>query len=145
MWMYYYNNLRKSISKWQFGGWSVLTRWCFSYNGVDSIVFVSGKINSQAYQRVLESHLLLDTDFLMKENWKFLKENWPANISKRTKHWFLVTMFKLWNGQLSSTSQPNRELGRWLSWNRSCNWETFYIIKKVEKLLPKMNCIKQTS
>ncbi len=36
----------------------------FAYNGVGSIAFVSGKINSEAYQSDLASHLLPNAEFL---------------------------------------------------------------------------------
>ncbi len=69
-WKYYWYDLRKEkeiFSRRQFSGVSVMTWGCFAYNGVDSIVFVSGKMNSEAYQRVLANHLLPNAEFLARK------------------------------------------------------------------------------
>ena len=58
----------------------------FAYNGADSIGFISGKINSQSHQHVLESHLLRNAEFLAGEKWKFQQDNAPVHASNSTKH-----------------------------------------------------------
>ncbi|GBM37290.1 Transposable element Tc3 transposase [Araneus ventricosus] len=63
---------------------------CFAYNGVGSIAFVSGKMNSQACQSVLASHLLPNAEFLPGENWKYEQDNAPIHSSNTTKNWFQV-------------------------------------------------------
>ncbi|GBN72599.1 Transposable element Tc3 transposase [Araneus ventricosus] len=66
-WKNYWHDLRKEkemFSKRQLGGGSVMSWGYFAYNGVGSITFVSGKMNSQAYQIVLASHLLPNAEFL---------------------------------------------------------------------------------
>lgn len=92
-WKYYWHDLRKEkeiFSKRQLGGGSVMTWGCFAYNGVGSIAFVSGKMNSQAYQSVLASHLLPNAEFLAGENWKYQQDNAPIHTSNSTKNWFQV-------------------------------------------------------
>ena len=72
----------------------------FAYNNLSAIMFVSGKMNSQAYQRVLESHFFFfiffpNVSFFAGENLKFHPKNSPAHASNRTKLWFVWSMFKL--------------------------------------------------
>ncbi|GBM84869.1 Transposable element Tc3 transposase [Araneus ventricosus] len=86
---YHWHDLRKEkeiFSKCQLGGCSVMTWGCFSYNGVGSIAFVSGKMNSRAYQSVLASHLSPNAG----ENWKCQPDNAPTHSSNSTKNWFQV-------------------------------------------------------
>lgn len=61
---------------------------CFTYNGGSSVSFVSGKINSQAYQSVLASHILPNAKFLAVENFKYQQDNAPIHSSNSTKNWF---------------------------------------------------------
>ncbi len=65
-WKYYWHDLRNEkeiFSRCQFSVGSVI--WgCFTYNGVGSVAFVSSKMNSEAYQSVLASHLLPNAEFL---------------------------------------------------------------------------------
>jgi hypothetical protein len=66
-WKYYWHDFSKEkeiFSRRQFSGGSMMTCGCFAYNGVGSIAFVSGKMNSEAYQNVLASHLLPNVEFL---------------------------------------------------------------------------------
>ena len=64
-------DLRKGkeiFSKCQLGGSSVMIWRCFAYSDESSVVFVLSKMNSQSYQCVLESHLLLNAEFVAGEN-----------------------------------------------------------------------------
>ncbi|GBM85415.1 Transposable element Tc3 transposase [Araneus ventricosus] len=63
---------------------------CFAYIGVGSVAFVSGKMNSQANQSVLPSHLLSNAEFLAGDNWKYQQDNAPIHSSNSTKNWFQV-------------------------------------------------------
>ena len=72
-----------------------MTWRCFAYNGVGSIMFALSKMNSQVYQCVLESHLLLNAEFLARENLKFQQDNAPVHTSNSTKHSFLVNNVKI--------------------------------------------------
>ncbi|GBM02370.1 Transposable element Tc3 transposase [Araneus ventricosus] len=67
-----------------------MTWGCFAYNGASSIAFVSGKMNSQAYQSALASHLSPNAEFLAVENWKYQQDNAPIHLSNSTKNWFQV-------------------------------------------------------
>ncbi|GBL78602.1 hypothetical protein AVEN_65193-1 [Araneus ventricosus] len=88
-----------------------MTWGCFAYNGVGSIAFVSGKMNSQAYQSAFSSHLLLNAEFLAVENWKYQQDNAPIHSSNSTKYWFQVNNVETlkWPAKISR-SQPNKEL-----------------------------------
>ena len=92
-WKCYWHDLRREkaiFSKRQCGGGSVMTWGCFSYNGVGSIAFFSGRMNSQVYQSILESHLLPNAECLAGKNWKYQQDNAPIHTSKSTKHWLQV-------------------------------------------------------
>ena len=71
-----------------------MTWECFAYNCVGSIVFVSGKMNSQAYQHVLGKYLLPNAGFLTKENLKFRQGNALVHANNSIEHWFLVNNVK---------------------------------------------------
>lgn len=90
-WKCYWHDLRKEkevFSKRQFGGASIMTWGCFSFNGVGSLAFISGKMNSVAYKEVLEDHLLPNAVDLAGEKWVFQQDNAPIHNSKLMKTWF---------------------------------------------------------
>ena len=96
---HYSHDLRKEkevFSKRQLGGGSVMSWRNFACIDMGSILFVSGKINSQSYQRILKSHLLPNAGFLAGENLKFQPGNAPVHMSNGTKLWFLVNSVETW-------------------------------------------------
>ena len=92
----YWHDLKKEkekLPKRQLDGGSVIIwRRCFACNGVGSIAFVSDNMNSQAYQRVLGSHFLSNTEFRTGENMRLQKDNAPVHASNTRKHSFLVNI-----------------------------------------------------
>ena len=74
----------------------------FACIDMGSILFVSGKINSQSYQRILKSHLLPNAGFLAGENLKFQPGNAPVHMSNGTKLWFLVNSVETWKWPVKS-------------------------------------------
>lgn len=58
----------KKFSTRQFGGGSIKSYGCFSFNDVDSLVFLSGKVNSKTYLQTLYNHFSPVETLLGREN-----------------------------------------------------------------------------
>ncbi|KFM58041.1 Transposable element Tc3 transposase, partial [Stegodyphus mimosarum] len=86
-WNFYWHDIKNEkeiFSKRQLGGGSVMTWGCFACNGVGSIAFVSGRMNSQGYQNVLTNHLLSNAECLAGEKamgpqFLFMDDNAPPH------------------------------------------------------------------
>jgi hypothetical protein len=87
----YWHDLRKEpllFSKRHFGGGSVMTWAAFGWNGKAEIVFLSGSINSEKYQQLLQTSLLPVGRAIGGRNWIFQQDNAPCHASLSTREWF---------------------------------------------------------
>lgn len=103
-WKNYWQGLKREkviLSKHQLCAGSVMTWGHFVYNGGDLIPFISSKMNPQAYQRDLASHLLLNATILVEEYWKYQQDNAPVHSNDITKVDFKWTMLNLLIHKLS--------------------------------------------
>lgn len=66
---------------------------CVDY-GEDSTTFVLGKVNSEAHQSVLASHLLTNAEFFAEENWNYQQDHALTHRSNNRKNWFQVNKLK---------------------------------------------------
>lgn len=87
----YWHDIRKEelcFSKRNFGGGSVMLWGAFSAAGCLEVQFVSSRMKSSDYIKVLECSLL---PFLQQNNgveWVFQQDNAAIHVSRETKSWF---------------------------------------------------------
>ena len=58
-----------------------------SWNGVGSLIRLDGRVDSAAYQRILEDHMLQDADHMIGDDLLFQQNNAPINSSRSTREW----------------------------------------------------------
>ena len=66
---------------------SVMIRGSMSWNGVGSLIRLDGRVDSPAYQRILEDHMLQDADHLIGDDFVFQENNAPIHSSRSTREW----------------------------------------------------------
>ena len=66
---------KRNFSKFPFDGTIIMTWRCFSFNKVETLDFISTKMNSEAYKEVLEENLLTNVIDLARKNWIFRQDN----------------------------------------------------------------------
>ncbi|KAL3075555.1 hypothetical protein niasHS_012818 [Heterodera schachtii] len=76
------------FSKRPMGGGSVMCWAAFSQFGTTPIVFVRGRMDSEAYQALLENFLLPYLDRWPRIDFTFQQDNAPCHSSNSTKQWF---------------------------------------------------------
>ena len=57
------------------------------WHGVGSLVKLEGRLDSTAYQQVLEEHMLTDAAALIGDNVVFQQDNAPIHTSRSTRQW----------------------------------------------------------
>ena len=57
------------------------------WHGLGSLVKLEGRLDSTAYQQVLEEHMLTDTAALIGEDFVFQQDNVPVCTSRSTRQW----------------------------------------------------------
>lgn len=70
------------------GGGSVMCWAAFSQFGTTPIVFVKGRMDSEAYQSVLENFLVPYMERWPRIEFKFQQDNAPVHVSHSTRQWF---------------------------------------------------------
>ena len=58
-----------------------------SWNGVGSLIRLDGRVDSAAYQRILEDHMLQDPDHLIGDDFVFQQDSAPIHSSRSTREW----------------------------------------------------------
>lgn len=90
-WAYYWHDLRtepRIFTKRQMGGDSVMLWSCFSYHGKGPIVYLNGRVDAKAYQKVLESELLPWAANTHGETWQFQQDNAPIHTARLIRRFF---------------------------------------------------------
>jgi transposase len=88
---YYWHDIRheqRYLSRRVGKGGSVMVWGAFTSTSKSTLAFISNKMNSIAYQEMLESHLLPFINELNDENISFQQDNAPIHVSGSTKEWF---------------------------------------------------------
>ena len=57
------------------------------WHGVGSLVKLEGRLDSTAYQQVLEKHMLTDVAALIGDDFVFQQDNVPIHMSRSTRQW----------------------------------------------------------
>ena len=57
------------------------------WHGVGSLVKLEGRLDSTAYQQVLEEHMLTDATALIEDDFVFQQDNAPIYTSRSTRQW----------------------------------------------------------
>jgi transposase len=86
----YWHDLRKEplvLSKQNFGGGSVMLWAGFGYHGKTPLNFVTGSLNSTAYQAVLQQSLLPVARRIGGNRWVFQQDNASCHASVSTREW----------------------------------------------------------
>ena len=78
---------KKTFSQRVHGGGSVMLWAEFGFNGKSQIAFISSKMNSEGYQKVLEEYLLPVASTISDRGWIFQQDNAPIHVSESTKTW----------------------------------------------------------
>ena len=97
---YFWSDLRKEekiFSKRQFGGGSVMVWAGISFNGTTDIAFLTPKMNSEDYQKVLESHLIPVFHEFCGTNGTFQQDNAPIHNSFSTRTWLSSQNIQIMN------------------------------------------------
>ncbi len=84
---YYFLDLRREehiLSRRQQGGGSVMVWASFGWNRKSDLVFITGRMDSTKYQKMLEDNLLLFGPLMAGENWTFQQDNASVHASKTT-------------------------------------------------------------
>jgi hypothetical protein len=87
---FYWRDLRKepkTIFSRNFGGGSVMVWAGFSANGKTAMAFISGRQNAEAYQLMLEDHLLPFGPLIGGQNWIFQQDNASIHAATSTWNW----------------------------------------------------------
>ena len=66
---------------------SVMVWGSMCWHGVGSLVKLEGRLNSTAYQRVLEEHMIADAEAMIGEDFVFQQDNAPIHTSRSTRQW----------------------------------------------------------
>ena len=66
---------------------SVMVWGSMFWHGVGSLVKLEGRLDSKAYQQVLEEHMLSDAAALIKDDFVFQQDNAPIHTSRSTRQW----------------------------------------------------------
>ena len=88
----YWRDLRKEpriFSKRGFGGGSLMTWTEITRFGKLSLVFVKGRMNSEAYQNLLTNNLLPLLQRFHRFKWRFQQDNASIHSSASTRRWFI--------------------------------------------------------
>jgi len=86
----YWHDLRKQphiLSKRVHGGGSVMVWAAFNYSCQSEIVFISGRMNSAAYQDMLQTNLLPFAQHIPTESWVYQQDNASIHRSASTLQW----------------------------------------------------------
>nr|CAD2168795.1 unnamed protein product [Meloidogyne enterolobii] len=87
----YWHDLRKEkrmFKKRGFGGGSLITWGAITKFGRLALVFVDGRMNSEAYQKLLTDNLLPLLHKFHRFKWLFQQDNASIHSSASTKRWF---------------------------------------------------------
>ena len=111
---------------------SLITWGCFSFNGVGSLAFDFGKINSEAYIRSLTDYILPIATHLTEERWIYRQDNVLVHTSRnktlvpdKKYQGFAMDIHMPW-------SESYRELVSWSSKTRLWKWEIFFFSCRIE-------------
>ena len=66
---------------------SVMVLGSMCWHGLGSLVKLEGRLDSTAYQQVLEEHMLTDAAALIGDNFVFQQDNAPIHTSRSTRQW----------------------------------------------------------
>ena len=66
---------------------SVMVWGSMCWHGIGSLVKLEGRLDSIAYQQVLEEHMLADAETMIGEDFVFQQDNAPIHTSRSTRQW----------------------------------------------------------
>ena len=91
-WNSYWRDLRKEpriFSQRGFGGGSLMTWAAISSFDRLALVFIEGRMNSNTYLEMLESHLIPFLRKYRRLHFKFQQDNASIHVSSASKQWFI--------------------------------------------------------